>query len=180
MLIIFATAIAFNASATEEIKKGKKGDKASDKTEQSDSLIIDSEVDAPDVEDTLVYEDWDIGNGDDIGNLQSNKVMYNGGATDKKEQPNDNFGEMMLERVNNLLQHEYTVDFAVYPNPTVETLHITTQNFANEIRVLNSSGQPVMQSGFVPNLQVGHLPAGTYIVQLWYDDHVESRRFIKN
>ncbi|MGM0566598.1 MAG: T9SS type A sorting domain-containing protein, partial [Bacteroidota bacterium] len=68
----------------------------------------------------------------------------------------------------------------VYPNPATDHLNITTEEDITEIRVLNASGQVMLQKEINSNeysLNVGNLDAGIYILQTTFKNRQSSLRF---
>lgn len=68
----------------------------------------------------------------------------------------------------------------VYPNPATDHLNINTEEDITEIRVLNTSGQVMLQKEINSNnysLNVGNLDAGIYILQATFKNRQSSLRF---
>lgn len=68
----------------------------------------------------------------------------------------------------------------VYPNPATDHLNITTEEDITQVRVLNASGQVMLQKEINNNeysLNVGNLDAGIYILQTTFKNRQSSLRF---
>ena len=72
----------------------------------------------------------------------------------------------------------------LFPNPASEKLNITTDfEFSYDFRVINLTGQVVLkQEQLIGNQQidVSHLPAGIYIVQITSNDKQKQIKFVKD
>jgi hypothetical protein len=77
------------------------------------------------------------------------------------------------------LKNEYLVDFTLYPNPTVNELHLKTTNIPKSLTIIDLTGKQHTISSYSDNIDVSILTPGTYFIQLIYPDHIESRKFIK-
>lgn len=76
--------------------------------------------------------------------------------------------------------------FAVYPNPSNGNLNIEFQKSVKklELKIFNLSGKTVFQNEFshsskIQNLNLIHLPPGTYILYLNADGNLRSQKWIK-
>nr|WP_066836251.1 T9SS type A sorting domain-containing protein [Rufibacter ruber] len=74
----------------------------------------------------------------------------------------------------------------LYPNPSQEVLYISGVDLAPdaEIEIIDLSGRTVQRvipvlGGTVATIQVKHLPAGTYLLQLRQEKQVQRQRFVK-
>jgi hypothetical protein len=181
-LLIALVGFVGTSIADDDKDKKNNGDKPSKSSTQKDSVLLDIDVDAPDTDDTLVFEDWDTpGSGDDIGaNENQVAIGLNLNVNDSKDPLKDAFGDMLADKISSMVKPDYTVEFTVYPNPTVSQLQIRTYNIPNSIRVSDIMGRTYISSSFSSEIGVAELPTGTYVIQLVYDDHIESRKFVKN
>lgn len=80
----------------------------------------------------------------------------------------------------------YTQDFQVYPNPSNGELNIKFKEKVNdlELKIFNLSGKIVYQKhdinlSHTKNIQLSHLPPGTYILYLNVDGVTRSQKWIK-
>ena len=76
--------------------------------------------------------------------------------------------------------------FSVYPNPSNGNLNIEFQKLVKklELKIFNLSGKTVFQNQFsnsskIQNLNLAHLPPGTYILYLNADGNLRSQKWIK-
>ncbi len=170
-----------NASMAGDDKDKKKNSNQPSKTSKCDSTLLDVDIDAPDTEDTLVFEDWDNPDGGGtIGTDPSHVASgFNLDAKHSGMHDSRNFNNAMLDKLKDF-KKDYEVSFTVYPNPTVSRLNIRTDNIPNDIRVSDIMGRVHLISSYTTEISVGDLPTGTYVIQLVYNDHIESRKFVKN
>jgi hypothetical protein len=159
----------------------KKGDK---KTKNESIIKIDStdtevEVDVIDQEDTLVFDDWEI-----PGESFKNEATKIASLTEFKgnHASSQSFSEAKEKLVNYNFgfKKEYKVEFTVFPNPSTSQINIKADVDAQAIRITDIAGREHITTGFTNQVDVMHLPVGTYFIQLIYHDHVESRKFIKS
>ena len=71
---------------------------------------------------------------------------------------------------------------SVYPNPTVDKLFVESPLHIRQCEVYSITGQCLLQykeCGQMFEVQLPGLPAGSYLLRLTSDDHVEVREFIK-
>jgi len=61
-----------------------------------------------------------------------------------------------------------SIEFNVYPNPSVDVLNIETQNFQGTSRysIVNTSGQLIREGSLEPSINVSDLAAGLYVIQV--------------
>lgn len=178
--------VGFSFAAGGEGDKDKKGKKNSKKSSVTvlDSNSLDKRYDIPSakdqVDDTLVYEDWDGngGGGDDDGRSSG---AYQGGQDigGSKNRVRDGYNITAAEATD-VFKKTYRVEFSVYPNPVVNELHIKPEQAPQSLQVTNLVGGVQIQGEYSPIVNVSELASGTYFIQLIYPDrHVESRKFIK-
>jgi hypothetical protein len=68
----------------------------------------------------------------------------------------------------------------VFPNPAQERLYLATDTELTQVRIVNALGQVVMQTqGATTELSVQHLPAGTYLLEMWQHSERVVRRWVK-
>lgn len=80
---------------------------------------------------------------------------------------------------DNVFIEENEIDFSVYPNPTSERLFIRNSNqFNSEYIITDTHGRTVLRSDS-PDIYVGDLPNGMYIVSTITDHGSYTTRFVK-
>ncbi len=70
----------------------------------------------------------------------------------------------------------------IYPNPSSGVISIETEDQPEKVHVVNLAGQIVMEIADTENLSsidVSHLPAGSYVVAIQFEDEIEYVKFIK-
>jgi len=75
----------------------------------------------------------------------------------------------------------------IYPNPTTDFISIDFQNIRDNgtIEIYNLAGKPIGEQSIESEsddlrVEVNHLPAGTYIIRLKFDDGTyATKRFVK-
>lgn len=70
----------------------------------------------------------------------------------------------------------------LYPNPTASRLYIRSDQYINELNIMNGMGQKVKTievDGFTKTLQVAELPVGIYFIQINQNDTQTTTKFIK-
>lgn len=72
-----------------------------------------------------------------------------------------------------------TVEVGIYPNPTSNLLRLKTEEAVSQMQVINLSGQLVMTQNTGQDIDVSHLPTGTYILKGNVGDKVFSQTFVK-
>lgn len=168
--------------------KNKGKDKTEGNTVAQDSIdILDVDGDIIQVDDTLVFEDWENPNdpggdaGDDGFNIKGDDPIDDElkGRPGMKTNGYNQVNDVKLGELKNLLKKDYTVEFQIYPNPTVDVLHIRSETVPSEVRICDLSGRQHKVLNYTTSVSVSDLPTGTYFIQLVYYDHVESRKFIK-
>ena len=179
LLLLLVGGFSFASFAEEEEKKKNNGNTSEKASQPSDSSLLDIDLDAADVDDTLVFEDWDKP-GDEGSLGYSNKFVFNPAFSQKKNVNDGHNNQNIVKCMEFNYANRRAVNFAIYPNPAVEQIHINTDNIAQEIRVMDINGKEYMRIPFRAKVEVAHLPPGYYVIQLIYPDHVESRKFVKN
>lgn len=71
-------------------------------------------------------------------------------------------------------------NFQISPNPTNQTLNIKTKTNYTHTNVFDLQGRIIMKQFFEPNLDVGNLKNGMYILELSNQTQKARQRFIKN
>jgi hypothetical protein len=176
-----------------ELSLAEGGDKGKDKSDNQnkpnatkvDSVAADFTIDAAKQDDTLVFEEWERpsgGSGEDgFKLLLKNKSVFSEcGTSSSLELAACQFSSM--GNTNESLPPKVTspaVDFKLFPNPTVNELHLTLMEIPTSLRVADITGKEHISMSYTSTVQVSHLPTGTYFIQLIYSDHIESRKFIK-
>ena len=84
----------------------------------------------------------------------------------------------------------WTIGLQLAPNPTPNWLHLTAQSWPEtgelRYRLINTLGQqleqglwPVSTGNWRQSLDISRLPAGTYLLQLGWQDEVWTQKVIK-
>lgn len=186
LMVVVVVGFSFAAGGEGEKEKNKNGKDDPKKSSVTvlDSNSLDKKYDIPNakdqVDDTLVYEDWDGngGGGDDDGRSSG---AYQGGndVGGSKGRIRDGLNISAAEATD-VFKKTYRVEFSVYPNPVVNELHIKPEQAPQSLQVTNLVGGVQIQGEYSPIVNVSELASGTYFIQLIYPDrHVESRKFIK-
>jgi len=145
-----------------------------------DSTVLDDDIDIiNEGDDTLVYEDWDNSEDDLKGGNSHINVTLGGHSNDQFNPFSGRAGSNVMLDHTNPLRKEYRVEFTIFPNPTTNKININPDREPTSIRIADITGKEHLVSPYTPTVDVSHLGAGTYFIQLIYTDHVESRKFIK-
>ncbi|MFC7358140.1 T9SS type A sorting domain-containing protein [Jejudonia soesokkakensis] len=77
--------------------------------------------------------------------------------------------------------NEFDLDsWALYPNPTTETIHIKTDSPLMSLKVFSIDGKLVINTlENKTSLDVSHLPSGSYYIQLLSSVGVSTKQFVK-
>jgi len=179
LLLTVLTSISLLADWDDDRDKKRKTVK--NQTSKSDSIqFLNDDIDLQEQDDTLVFEDWDSSDGD-AGvstisvELGSKPAEISANST---ETLLDNVLSSLTDRFTPL-KNEYLVDFTLYPNPTVNELHLKTTNIPKSLTIIDLTGKQHTISSYSDTIDVSILTPGTYFIQLIYPDHIESRKFIK-
>lgn len=85
-----------------------------------------------------------------------------------------------IDVVSSTAEPAWAGGIRVFPNPTKERLYLATDTELTHVRVVNALGQVVMQAqGSTTELSVQHLPAGTYLLEMWQHSERVVRRWVK-
>jgi len=179
LLLTVLTSLSLLADWDDDRDKKRKTVK--NQTSKSDSIqFLNDDIDLQEQDDTLVFEDWDSSDGD-AGvstisvELGSKPAEISANSTQTLL---DNVLSSLTDRFTPL-KNEYLVDFTLYPNPTVNELHLKTTNIPKSLTIIDLTGKQHTISSYSDNIDVSFLTPGTYFIQLIYPDHIESRKFIK-
>ena len=179
LLLTVLTSLSLLADWDDDRDKKRKTVK--NQTSKSDSIqFVNDDIDLQEQDDTLVFEDWDSSDGDagvstisvELG-IKPAEISANSTQTLL-----DNVLSSLTDRFTPL-KNEYLVDFTLYPNPTVNELHLKTTNIPKSLTIIDLTGKQHTISSYSDNIDVSILTPGTYFIQLIYPDHIESRKFIK-
>lgn len=179
LLLTVLTSLSLLADWDDDRDKKRKTVK--NQTSKSDSIqFVNDDIDLQEQDDTLVFEDWDSSDGDAGVSTISVELGI------KPAEISANSTETLLDNVLSSLtdkftplKNEYLVDFTLYPNPTVNELHLKTTNIPKSLTIIDLTGKQHTISSYSDNIDVSILTPGTYFIQLIYPDHIESRKFIK-
>jgi len=179
LLLTVLTSLSLLADWDDDRDKKRKTVK--NQTSKSDSIqFLNDDIDLQEQDDTLVFEDWDSSDGD-AGvstisvELGSKPAEISANSTQTLL---DNVLSSLTDRFTPL-KNEYLVDFTLYPNPTVNELHLKTTNIPKSLTIIDLTGKQHTISSYSDTIDVSILTPGTYFIQLIYPDHIESRKFIK-
>ena len=91
----------------------------------------------------------------------------------------DQDGSFSYSKIQNL---RFDLPLAIYPNPVADRLQMQEWSTIQHVRILSPAGQLVLESDKVQaqGMDVEHLPAGLYHVQLTRADRVQTYKIIKN
>ena len=180
-MLLLATLATANLYAGGDDEKDKKGKPIKNQSTEVDSLqFINDNIDLQEQDDTLVFEDWDSSDGDDGGSsiyvdLGNRPEKLSGNSNEALK---ENKCSSLTDRFTSL-KNEHLVDFTLYPNPTVNELHLTTTKTPNSLIITDLTGKQHILPYYSDVINVSHLSQGTYYIQFVYPDYLESRMFIK-
>ena len=179
LLLTVLTSLSLLADWDDDRDKKRKTVK--NQTSKSDSIqFVNDDIDLQEQDDTLVFEDWDSSDGDAGVSTISVELGIKPAeiSANSTETLLDNVLSSLTDRFTPL-KNEYLVDFTLYPNPTVNELHLKTTNIPKSLTIIDLTGKQHTISSYSDNIDVSILTPGTYFIQLIYSDHIESRKFIK-
>jgi len=179
LTLVLFVGVSFAEGGDDDDKKGDKSNKG-DKIVHSDTVVLDVDLDISNSDDTLVLEDWE--NPDDINGNGGIPLGGDNGLSGSGQ--GSSYGKL-AEAVGHVdLSHafkkDYQVDFTLFPNPTVDAIHLKPTIEPSSIRIADITGKEHKHEVYSPKVDVTELPAGTYFIQLIYADHIEARKFIKS
>ena len=183
MLVAVASISCATAEGGDKDKNGKKNPKKASIT-LLDSNTTENKYDIPtaknQVDDTLVYEDWDgQGGGGDDDRQYSGAYQGNQDMGESKNKLKNGY-QIRAGHAIAAFKKTYKVTFDIYPNPAENELHIRAEQPPQTLQITNRIGQIKKQGDFTPVVTVTDLTPGVYTIQLTYPDrHVETRKFIK-
>lgn len=70
-------------------------------------------------------------------------------------------------------------NFTIYPNPTADFLKISGLPKVNNVKIFDLSGNKVLENSS-NHLDVRNLVKGTYLINIYHGNSVETKKFIKN
>jgi len=179
LLLTVLTSISLLADWDDDRDKKRKTVK--NQTSKSDSIqFLNDDIDLQEQDDTLVFEDWDRSDGD--AGVSTISVELGSKPAEISANSTETLLDNMLSSLTDRftpLKNEYLVDFTLYPNPTVNELHLKTTNIPKSLTIIDLTGKQHTISSYSDNIDVSILTPGTYFIQLIYPDHIESRKFIK-
>jgi len=179
LLLTVLTSISLLADWDDDRDKKRKTVK--NQTSKSDSIqFLNDDIDLQEQDDTLVFEDWDSSDGD--AGVSTISVELGSKPAEISANSTETLLDNMLSSLTDRftpLKNEYLVDFTLYPNPTVNELHLKTTNIPKSLTIIDLTGKQHTISSYSDNIDVSILTPGTYFIQLIYPDHIESRKFIK-
>jgi len=80
-------------------------------------------------------------------------------------------------------RYQPKINLSIFPNPTQNTLNLTTKKSLDEIRIYNQSGQLMWQENSIStnqvSIDVSGFSSGIYVVQVRQGEVWQSERFVK-
>ncbi|MGB4079858.1 MAG: T9SS type A sorting domain-containing protein [Bacteroidia bacterium] len=179
--LLLTVLTSFSLLADWDDDRDKKRKTVKNQTSKSDSIqFLNDDIDLQEQDDTLVFEDWDSSDGD--AGVSTISVELGSKPAEISANSTETLLDNMLSSLTDRftpLKNEYLVDFTLYPNPTVNELHLKTTNIPKSLTIIDLTGKQHTISSYSDNIDVSILTPGTYFIQLIYPDHIESRKFIK-
>ena len=179
--LLLTVLTSFSLLADWDDDRDKKRKTVKNQTSKSDSIqFLNDDIDLQEQDDTLVFEDWDSSDGD--AGVSTISVELGSKLAEISANSTETLLDNMLSSLTDRftpLKNEYLVDFTLYPNPTVNELHLKTTNIPKSLTIIDLTGKQHTISSYSDNIDVSILTPGTYFIQLIYPDHIESRKFIK-
>lgn len=179
--LLLTVLTSFSLLADWDDDRDKKRKTVKNQTSKSDSIqFVNDDIDLQEQDDTLVFEDWDSSDGD--AGVSTISVELGSKPAEISANSTETLLDNMLSSLTDRftpLKNEYLVDFTLYPNPTVNELHLKTTNIPKSLTIIDLTGKQHTISSYSDNIDVSILTPGTYFIQLIYPDHIESRKFIK-
>lgn len=166
----------------DEDTKNKNGKNSSKSVSALDTLQVSGLFDRgngiTNTDDTLVFEDWENHSN---GGVQSDDLGLVGSADSDSNKDGMSLSDCSLnqEVVVQNTNSQYERHFSIYPNPVMRILHINPEVTPILIRITDVQGREYYQNEYTTQVDIYDLPIGTYFIQLVYEDHKESRRFLK-
>jgi len=179
--LLLTVLTSFSLLADWDDDRDKKRKTVKNQTSKSDSIqFVNDDIDLQEQDDTLVFEDWDSSDGD--AGVSTISVELGSKPAEISANSTETLLDNMLSSLTDRftpLKNEYLVDFTLYPNPTVNELHLKTTNIPKSLTIIDLTGKQHTISSYSDNIDVSILTPGTYFIQLIYPDHIESRKFLK-
>ncbi|HCD67293.1 MAG TPA: hypothetical protein DEQ56_02320 [Bacteroidetes bacterium] len=179
--LLLTVLTSFSLLADWDDDRDKKRKTVKNQTSKSDSIqFLNDDIDLQEQDDTLVFEDWDSSDGD--AGVSTISVELGSKPAEISANSTETLLDNMLSSLTDRftpLKNEYLVDFTLYPNPTVNELHLKTTNIPKSLTIIDLTGKQHTISSYSDTIDVSILTPGTYFIQLIYPDHIESRKFIK-
>ncbi|MBR9860159.1 T9SS type A sorting domain-containing protein [bacterium] len=181
IILMLGLSVGFTAYAKggDDDKNDKKEEKKT--TIKPDSLVL-VDLDVTDqTDDTLVFEDWEDTKGGGNGGATDGvlKDDASGSGDSDAGVPGSVNPNNIVEKLKDARDNRYEVNFEVYPNPVANLLHIKVDVAPDQVLVYSLTGQLMHQSRNATVVDVSAYESGTYLIQLIFDDHVETRKFVK-
>ena len=179
--LLLTVLTSFSLLADWDDDRDKKRKTVKNQTSKSDSIqFLNDDIDLQEQDDTLVFEDWDSSDGD--AGVSTISVELGSKPAEIPANSTETLLDNVLSSLTDRftpLKNEYLVDFTLYPNPTVNELHLKTTNIPKSLTIIDLTGKQHTISSYSDNIDVSILTPGTYFIQLIYPDHIESRKFLK-
>ncbi len=69
-------------------------------------------------------------------------------------------------------------NFSIYPNPASHQINIKGLSNFKRVEIINSAGEIVAVSSYLPNIDVSHLSSGNYILKVYTNETALTKKFI--
>ena len=172
--IVFVIGFVNLGFADNEIRKDKAGDER--KTCKIDSITGDTLIFEMDqCDDTLVFDDWE-------GSVCVNQ--------DRSVKSIDRICDFAVQALSNQSNSDGVetptnlesslFEISIFPNPVASELHIEVSEIPSLIRIINMSGVELLNIDYKETIDLSFFEAGMYIIEIVYDKHIESKKFVKS
>lgn len=171
IVILLAFAVAAFADNEEREKHNTKEDTKGVRIDSVSGDTIYIEIEQSD--DTLVFEDWD---GPDAPVETNNYII----PTSEEDDEDSQIGHLNQNSgIESNYADESKTGFEIFPNPVANELHIRAERVPDQVRVMSLSGETIHMSNSVNTIDVRDYKGGLYFIELVYNDHIETMKFIK-
>lgn len=80
---------------------------------------------------------------------------------------------------SSLFENDFDTKISIYPNPTKSTLSISGINANFSYKISDLQGKLLKQGSNDKQIEIEHLPAGTYVIGISTDNEAKQLRFVK-
>jgi len=118
------------------------------------------------------YNDYEY---NDEGLITSKHVYWDLGNADYTRET------FLYEKVSTVIKSVEELSFDISPNPTSNNLSISGLSNIDEVRITNSASQLILiQQGIDFNVDISHLPSGTYFLNVQSGGNSATKKFVKH